>query len=364
MLLAAQSEIVRRVVRGQGTTIGPEVAVCVENGKREQGLDEALALLSVHGLLGVVQVVIIGHVGILKGKAGPERERAGRQTARAPPYNFTDPPRARMARPLTAKCDFGDACTKPSTLVPARIVMLPCAACSKRRFHQGCMEDAMRQQNTQMLTLQCSECSAFTDFFEDDGPSAGGCCSAAGLMQRLVLGTPLNPLIYPSLGTTGPIRWMIRVMLWLIFILVVAMPMGMLVNAMLESSRDTTMAKHVVRQYELAVAANITEAIEALQETYVYALEMTSFTNNTWTVAVRNGGLCRANFGANIAAFWAFCMVVRWMWWFAASTVGQIVWVALPPRKRVALAWWFWRPQVGVVRERYSGSVSVYVKTE
>jgi hypothetical protein len=364
-LLATQRKVVGNVVGRHGAAIGAEVAVCVKDHKREQRFDEALALLLVHGALGVVEIVIIGHWGNLKGRVEPKS--TGVQSESVGPNNFAAPPLASvMARPPVIKCDFGDACTLPTTLVPARILMLPCAACSKRRFHQGCMEDAMRQQNTQMLTLQCSVCHAFTDFFEDDAGSLGqgSWCSPAGLMQRLVLGTPLNPLIYPALGVTGPLRWMVRLMLWLMFILVVAMPAGMLVNAMLESSRDTTMARHVVRQYELAVAANITEAIESLKETYAYATEMTSFVNNTWTVAVRDGSLCRAKFSANIAAFWAFCMIVRWMWWLAASTVGLVVWPMLSPRKRVALAWWFWRPQVGVVRERYTGSVSVYVKTE
>lgn len=224
----------------------------------------------------------------------------------------------------------------------------------------------MRQNNTQTLTLQCRNCSALSDFFEDDSgnPESGSCCSPTGILQRMVLGTPLNPLIYPTLGVTGPLRWMIKLMLWLIFVLVVAMPMGLLVNAMLESSRDTTMARHVVRQYDLAVAANITEAIEALRETYGYAVEMTSFANNTWTAAVRDSSLCRQNFLVNMAAFWAFCMVVRWLWWLAASTVGLIVWRMLPLRRRMALAWWFWRPQMGVVRERYVGYVVGSGKTD
>lgn len=217
----------------------------------------------------------------------------------------------------------------------------------------------MNKHKEPVITAKCSKCNQFTDFCVNDEDTSPSCCSLTGFMHYLVLGTPLNPAVFPVLGVTGPMRWFVRIALWWLFIMLVAIPLGMVLFSTVEAWKQSRIVAHTLRQYNMALEYNDTDAIAYLQEARDYVRNFTY--SDEFKATIRERVYMSQNEAVeHVVWFWLFCLAVRWIWWFLARTFGLLIWTSMSVHQKRDMAWWFWRTEmIRHVRERYIGTQSV-----
>ena len=180
----------------------------------------------------------------------------------------------------------------------------------------------------------------------------------SGLIGYAVTGTPLNPMAFPTLGVTGRIRLFVRIVIWAIFMLLVAFPVGMLLFSALEGFKGHQDAARFSKYYESAVAQNLTDIIEDYKKEYASTIAIDFWSESSRVLSTQQymGSV------AHIAMFWIACILIRFGWWVLSWTVGSIIWRELSPTSRVRYAWWFWRPDA--IRTQYYATVAIFGKDE